>query len=378
MASVRGSVAVTGLMAIVGLTTALGGPLQAAAAAEPDLGGTTRTITCPIEVPDEPGIEIECGQLTVPENKDDPDGSKVVLPYIVVGRSDRTPRPDPVVFTAGGPGYSSLSSVWFFANSPILDDRDVIVFEQRGNRFAQPSLVCSSMWWQEEPGNTPCLDSLRAKGVDLSQYTANILARDLIALRQALGHQQWNLYGGSFSSSLMLLLMEADQAAIRSVILQSVKPPHETAFAHGADVPLQAIEHLLAACAADDGCGAAFPELEEEFTSLVQRLNREPLAVTVTVTGVDETLPVELDGDRFVDWIMIDQLYRPVFGGFGASYLPLLVHRAADGETGVLERAAQTFWSSTVTDPNWAWGLLMTVNCQQDLPAAGDRPASDL
>ena len=340
--------------------------------------GETTTIDCPLPVPDD--VPLICGQLTVPEDYAVPDGSQVELPYIVLSARSGAARPDPVVFTSGGPGYSALDSVWGFSRSPILDQRDVVIVEQRGNRYARPSFVCDiSVWWSDEPRNTPCLDSLLADGVDMSQYTTVNMTRDLIALRQALGYEQWNLFGTSFSTSLMLLVMDSDPQGTRSAVLLSVKPPSETTFSHESDSPLRAIEELFAACADDDRCSAAYPDLEQRFMDLVRRLNQDPVAVTVDLRGSDEPIPLELDGDRFIDWIVINQLYGPVFPEHGASHLPFLIDKAAGGDTGVLVKATESHWSEGLDDPNWAWGLMFAVNCQQDLPAAGDsRPSADL
>ena len=35
--------------------------------------------------------------------------------------------------------------VWVFADSLLLDDRDIIIFEQRGNRYAEPALTCDPL-----------------------------------------------------------------------------------------------------------------------------------------------------------------------------------------------------------------------------------------
>ena len=366
------------VVAMIGVALLLPAPtVSGAQTDEPEAVGTTTSIECPIDVP--ATVEVDCGALVVPESYDAPTGPQLRLPYIVLHGRGTTPQPDPVVFTAGGPGFSSLGSVWAFATSAILDSRDVIVFEQRGNRFAVPALTCDvSVWWEEQPGTTPCLDSIEAKGVDVAQYTTDNIARDLIELRRALGYERWNLYGSSFSTSLMLLVMDADPVGTRSAILQSVKPPSETVFAHQSDSPLRAIEELFAACAADDECGAAFPDLEERFYSLIRRLNDDPLAVEVPLAGSDESIPLEIDGDSFIDWIVVDQLYGPAVGDFGASYLPLLIEKVEGGETELLEPATRAFWSQVIDNPDWAWGLMFAVNCQQDLPAAGDTtPSAD-
>lgn len=338
----------------------------------------TQAVDCPITVPD--GVDVECGVLLVPEDYGRSDGQTLRLPYVIVRSRSADPEPDPVIFTAGGPGYSSLDSVWVFADSLLLDDRDIIILEQRGNRYAEPALTCDpSVWWEETQGNTPCLDAIQARGIDITQYTTHNIARDVVALREALGYAQWNLYGSSFSTLVMLLVMDADPSGTRSAILQSVRPPNETTFAHEADSPLRAIEQVFSDCAADDRCAASYPDLADNFFALVRHLNAEPVEVEVESSTVGELISLEMDGDRFIDWVAVEQLYGPVFSHHGAAYLPLLIDEVRRGNVRPLEIAAQNAWNANIENPNWAWGLMFAISCQQDLPAAGSlRPEADL
>lgn len=340
--------------------------------------GSVSPIECPISVPE--SIVVDCLVLTVPENYAEPEAAKVRLPFIILRSPAADRAPDPLFFTAGGPGYSSLSSVWAYASSPLLAERDVIVFEQRGNRFAEPALVCDDVYiWDEKPGQTPCLDAIRDKGIDLSQYNTGNIVRDIIALRQALGYEHWNLEGGSFSSSLVLLLMEADPEAVRSASLSSVAPPHETAFAHEAEHPLWAIQQMFADCAADTDCAAAFPDLETRFYDLIRELNASPLELELWNSATSDFYVMEMDGALFLDWVVIDKLYHPAYPPFPTATLPLLIDQASRGNMDALASAAQMYWNNTVESSQWAIGLLLAVNCQQALPAAGDsRVASDL
>jgi pimeloyl-ACP methyl ester carboxylesterase len=255
-----------------------------------------------------------------------------------------------------------------------------IIFEQRGNKYSEPSLMCDkSIWWEEEPGHTPCLDSIQAKGIDLAQFNTQNIVRDIIALRHALGYEQWNLYGTSFSTSLMLLLMEADPAGVRSAILHSVKPPNETTFAHEADSALRAIQHLFASCTADPLCAAAYPDLETQFHELLKSLNASPLEVEVWSWSENAFIPIKFDGDKLIDWIMLDSFYQPAFPPFGTAYLPLFISELNRGNLAPLKAAAQGYWNGMIENSHWSWGLFLAINCQQALPAAGSsRPAADI
>ena len=338
----------------------------------------TRSTACPISVPD--AVAVECGELVVPEDRSQPDGRRLRLPYIVLHSRSADPEPDPIVFTAGGPGYSSLDSAWWLAETRLLDDRDIIVFEQRGNRYADPALTCdAAAWWEEAPGHTPCLDAIRAQGIDITQYTTDNIVGDVVSLREALGYEQWNLYGSSFSTSVMLLVMEADPGGTRSAILQSVNPPNETTFAHEADSPLRAIEQLFSDCAADERCAASYPDLADDFFTLVRRLNTQPIELEIDSSIDGEPIPLTVDGDRFVDWVVVNSLYEPVFPHHDAAYLPLLIDEVNRGNVRPLEIVARRSWTATNENSNWAWGLMFAINCQQDMPAAGpDRTAADL
>ncbi len=184
---------------------------------------------CPINVPDD--SPIDCGYLVVPEDYDAPQAGTIRLPVIIIHSRSQNPAPDPLLYTSGGPGYSSLSSVWYFANSALVEDRDVIILEQRGNRYAEPGLTCDvSIWWEESGENTPCLDSLLERGIDLSNYTTASVVADIGALQNALEYEKWNLYGTSYSTTVMLLTMHAYPEDIQSVILVSVRPPTETKY----------------------------------------------------------------------------------------------------------------------------------------------------
>jgi len=323
---------------------------------------------CPIEVPDSPPID--CGYLIVPEDYDDPESGTIRLPVIIIHSRNDNPAPDPLLFTEGGPGYSSLGAVWWLAKSVYVDDRDVVILEQRGNRHAEPSLVCdTSVWWEEGVDNAACLDSLLDQGIDLTHYTTSSIVADIDALRQVLDYDEWNLYGVSYSTRLMLLTMHLHPEGIRSVILQSVSRLTETRYQHDPEHPMRSLKVLFDDCAADPACAAAYPELESKLYALVKRLNAEPVTFKSVRKATGEPVTIAVDGNMLLGWMIDDAFYSPARPPHRTAYLPLLIHEVERGNTDLLYAWAVDRISRLSSESAWAFGLYFAVNCQDDAPA---------
>jgi len=351
-------------LVLAGLLLGLGSSAVSAAPGLPYV----EPANCPIEVPAE--AEIECGVLVAPENYDQPEGRLVRMPYIILEAKNPAADRTPLLFTEGGPGGNSLPAVWAFANSLLVQDRDVIIFQQRGNLYAEPALACNADdFYDEQTETSPCLEKVQATGVDLSQFTSVMLAEDIESLRLSLGIEQWNLFGTSYSTRLMQILMDRHPEGIRSVILQSVVPLDETRFAHDPENSYRALHVMFEDCAADPYCAAAYPDLEQRFFDLVADLNRDPIELEFSNPGDGPTDPLEVNGDTLIGWIVSDALYDPAFPPFKAASYPLLIDEVASGN---LEWLAQ--WEEMQSDgqlfsPDFiAFGLYLAVNCQDNAP----------
>lgn len=179
-----------------------------------------------------------CGLLIVPENRQRPRGRMIKLPYIYVESNNPDKSPDPLLYTGGGPGVSSLHPVTSIARRSLLRNRDYIAFEQRGTHFAQPNLEC------EGQGNAiqeaylehrsiddavlssvkQCREKLTKEGIDLSAYNTDESAADIEDLRRLLHIDSLNLMGISYSGGLMMAVLQKYPEHIRSLILDSPLP----------------------------------------------------------------------------------------------------------------------------------------------------------
>jgi pimeloyl-ACP methyl ester carboxylesterase len=182
--------------------------------------------------------ETRCGYLVVPENRQRSRGKVIKLPFIYVESDNPARKPDPVLYTGGGPGVSSLHPVTSIASRALLSDRDYIAFEQRGTHYAVPNLECDGLGQAIQQAYLhhgsvdeamlktvrECRKNLVKQGVDLSAYNTDESAADIEDLRRLLHIDQLNLMGISYSGGLMMAVLQKYPQHIRSLVLDSPLP----------------------------------------------------------------------------------------------------------------------------------------------------------
>ena len=95
---------------------------------------------CECQVKIDSSFHPRCAYLIVPENRKKNNGKFIKLPFIIVQSKNPEKRKDPLLFTTGGPGGSSLGWADGAARHSLINDRDCIAFEQRGTQYAVPNL----------------------------------------------------------------------------------------------------------------------------------------------------------------------------------------------------------------------------------------------
>lgn len=332
---------------------------------------------CPIEPP--AGVDLDCGTLAVPADRDRPDGDVVRLAFGVVRAGDDA-APDPLVYLGGGPGERSLdllSVAYDRVLAPLVDGRDLIVLDQRGTGYSEPDLTCGEFdEWAEaafgsdEPAEQQgadaasalieCGERLAADGVDPSTVDTVTAAADLADLRLALGHDEWNLYGISYGSRLALEAMRSHPEGIRSVVLDASYPPETDLYASMPDSLARALDALDAACDADPGCADRYGDLGERFERAVDGLNDAPIETEVAdpVTGRTATAPI--NGDTLVG-IVFQAMYV-------TDLIPLLPEIVAAAEAGDVALVG-VLTSVFAADRELASvGMQLAVQCQDEIP----------
>lgn len=178
-------------------------------------------------------MDAECGTLMVYENRAAAAGRKIDLNIMVLPAINRSANPDPLFFIPGGPGEAAVKS--FAAIAPafnrINQKRDIVLVDQRGTGKSHP-LSCLTN--DSTNTNTATGSQLKAEldkclaqeDADPRFYTTSIAMDDLDEVRQALGYDKINLYGGSYGTRAALVYMRQYPDQVRAAILDGVDPPN--------------------------------------------------------------------------------------------------------------------------------------------------------
>src|SRR5262249_11234351 len=116
------------------------------------------------------GPNYSCGYLTVPENRGVPNGRTIRLLVARVKAATSAPRPDPIVFLAGGPGGAASLATPALGAGGMTADREIIFVNQRGTLHSDPHLGCREM------------DDFGAQSIGLVYQAASTAALDAAAI----------------------------------------------------------------------------------------------------------------------------------------------------------------------------------------------------
>jgi pimeloyl-ACP methyl ester carboxylesterase len=333
---------------------------------------------CPFGVPAD--LRIDCGTLVVPEKRSDPNSGVVQLAVAVARTNSGSPAPDPVLYLSGGPGSPALANTVSFRRgwASYLGNRDLVMIDQRGTGFSQPSLVCRDIndvgdmvidqnlsgaekVRAEAEALRRCGDRWMQQGIDLTAYNSAESAADLHDLLGALGYEQWNLFGISYGTRLALTMMRDYPNDVRSAVLDSVYPPQVNLFTALPPTIDRAFDRIFANCAADPQCNAAYPDLENVFYSLVAELNANPVAVQVRHPRSGARVSTNIDGND-----LVDILFRTTYRTGELAGLPRFIYDTRNGNYATLSRL-ESARLGRMFGSQFSQGMYFAVECSEEI-----------
>ena len=271
------------------------------------------TIVCPFKgaIKYKPG-EISCGQLSVPENREKSRSRHIKLNFVKLHarkpdkwddkeKGEWAKREDAIIYLTGGPGAKVDGYVKRFKDHGARDVRDMYILEQRGignsgdfcpkYGLFDPAQSNKDNWDDYQKAGVAALDACfaeaKAARIDLSGYNTIENARDVEALRRALGFDQWNVWGISYGSILGQAYLKQDGAGIRAVLLDAIVPIVPGAHFQRVGSHFQRdLDLLEKACKEDKTCARAFPDFQERLKAAMAKTRKDP----ITVDAIDKEL----------------------------------------------------------------------------------------
>lgn len=335
-------------------------------------------------------VGFKCGYVTVPEQHSQPSGPTLRLAVTTLPSTAKNPAPDPLFMAQGGPGGSSLELFpLFMLSSPIREERDIVIFDQRGTYYSKPNLLCPELdeltketleldLSQEEADRRSlaayraCGDRLTREGVNLAAYNSLENAADIDSIRTALGYDQINFYGVSYGTLLGLHYMRRFPDSLRSVILDAVVPTQDSFLNQTARSADRAFKEVVQLCADDADCSAAYPDLENVIYEVMDALNKKPVTIPVTDPETGKTYRTLVNGDLFINALFLalyDPSQLPIF--------PTIVYNTRAGNYSLLSRLLPIL----IFQPTVSVGMYQTVVCAEEanfdpakMPIQGVRP----
>ncbi len=314
----------------------------------------------------------ECGVFEVAENPDDPDGKIIGLHIALVPSLNVEPLADPLVLFAGGPGQSAIDSYITMSGAfeLVRRDRQILLVDQRGtgrsNALTCPSIdpsMGTEMDFDVAKRLTQeCLEQLDG---DPRYYTTSVAVGDMNAVRQALGFEQLNLWGGSYGTRVALHFLKTYPQHTRSVIIDGVVPAD---MLLGPAIALDAqssLDQLFDRCDEDAACAGAFGNLRDTFDTLRARLTEAPVTVDITHPRNGSIKQQTLNNETLAGVVRLTS-YSPLM----RALLPLMIDEASKGRYQML--AAQGALVEDQFEDMLAVGMHNAVVCTEDAPFFAD------
>jgi len=319
---------------------------------------------------------VTCYTLVVPENRSTNTARTISIPIVVRRALNGPPHQSHALFfSIGGPGSDTMFRIERRVQGiPLVRTHDVVWFEQRGLAAATPPLTCSEYSnarleilehnlsrddaeRTEFAAATRCRQRLVGSGIDLSAYNTREIARDLIDLSGLLGYKM-DLYGLSYSATVMLEVLKLRPDLVRSAYLDSTLPPDVSIDEVGIANQYRAFDAVFSDCEADLECRRAFKGSSVVFRKLLAALTLHPVAVTLK-TPEGQPFPFEINGRAAFD-ALSNILYDPDQVGT----IPKTVFSASRGDYSALIGAIQ----GNISPSFFAWGQRLSVWCHDFAP----------
>jgi pimeloyl-ACP methyl ester carboxylesterase len=330
------------------------------AAASPELNPTSPSpvtfeptyeiAACPEDVLAVSLSEVECGYLTVLEDRSRPGGRTLRLFATRTDPPGGTTTPDPVFGAAGnlgadsGPGDNSAGAQRVH--------RSVYALDLRGHDHSEPSLDCPEVRAAgpelaglrlRDPEHrlvlltavTACRDRLLGEDIDLTAYDVGATVADFEDLRRALDLPVVNVNANLNGSRISSVYVRTYPNVVRAFVMDSPALSSPDVLTIGPAALDFAIGRLSDACAEQPACHGSLPDLEAAIRDATVKLDVSPVTLnvdgTVEAAQLGHPIRVVIDGAAYLRYV------RYILGTAGGANSVDIVRTTAQVLAGTLE-----------------------------------------
>lgn len=313
----------------------------------------TEAPTCDVQLPEGLTVTPRCGTVAVPLDHDDPSGETIDIAVVVFPATPQggsQPVDDPVILLGGGPGQKSVENAGLIVApiAPVLRERDVVVFDQRGVGASTPALECPQIdalgpnvgpaTDEAVAAAEQCYQQLTADGVDLSAFDTGANVEDIDVIRRALEYEDINLVGTSYGARLALQYARDHSDNLRALVANSPVPAEANFIADAVANLDTTLEALFSACEADAACAAANPDLAANLDKVVAAVEQQPPTVQIVDVMTGQMMPVVVEPFVLANSVFSFFYLTPLIGA-----LPQAITAAAGGDLTPLIQGGSLF-----------------------------------
>ena len=311
-----------------------------------------------------------CGSIAQPLS-DDPSEGEITIHFAVIPAIKPSHPEEAVLGFAGGPGQGAIDLARIFDHNLRFarETRDIVLVDQRGTGYSH-QLQCDSEDLKTQFAFNDVIADLQAMGaedtqkckaqlnIDLSHFTTPAAAKDFEAVRKALGYKGFHLYGVSYGTRIAQEYMRQFPESVLTSTLDGVVPMQQSLFAIDGAVD-DSLAALFKRCETNALCAAQYPNLENNFNTLLTQLEQQPVQTQVRHPRTNDLIDFTITKMKFYSAIRF-----ALYSHAQRAIVPMVIEKALSGDYSPLAG----MMANVDLTQSLAMGMHNAIVCGEDWP----------